>query len=204
MTADDWRPDACREDFRRSLRAAASSPADRRWTVGSPLASRSAAASTYSFMASSTASASGHGSGTRSLHAMNPKCRLPSNDITVQFNPAPWKTGPIGSMLLILAPRKYSGMLGPGTLEMTRLWTTGWRSDNRSREYIRTAEPKTEGAANCAQSVRRLASRALVWSLATVLASRIASSRSTGSSMSVDNDMNMPETRFVPGRDSAA
>ena len=95
-------------------------------------------------------------------------------------------------------------MLGPGTLEMTRLCTTGWRSDSRSREYIRTADPKTEGAANCAQSVSRLASSALVWSLATTLASRMASRRSTGSSMSVDSDMNIPDTRLVPGRDSAA
>ena len=95
-------------------------------------------------------------------------------------------------------------MLGPGTFEMTRLCTTGWRSDSRRREYMRTAEPNTEGAVNCAQSVSRFASSPLVWSLATILASRIASSRSTGSSMSVDSDMNIPETRLVPGRDSSA
>ena len=155
-------------------------------------------------MASLTAWAMGQGSGTRSLHAMNPKCSSPSSDITVQLRPAPWNTGPIGSIFVTLAPRKYSGMLGPGTLEMMRLCTTGWRSESLRREYIRTAEPKTDGAANCAQSVRRLASSASVWSLATVLASRIDSRRSTGSSMSVASDMNMPDTRLVPGRDSAA
>ena len=122
----------------------------------------------------------------------------------MQLRPAPWNTGPMGSIFSIFAPRKYSGKLGPGTLEMTRLCTTGCRSDRRRREYMRTADPNTDGAANCAQSVRRLASSALVWSLATTFASRIASSRSIGSSMSVASDMNMPDTRLVPGRDSAA
>ena len=69
---------------------------------------------------------------------------------------------------------------------------------------MRTAEPNTDGAVNCAQSVSRFASSALVWSLATMLASRITSRRSTGSSISVASDMNIPETRLVPGRDSAA
>ena len=196
--------DAWRAALRCSLRSCANSPADLRAAVGVPLFSRSSAATTNSARASSTAFANGQGSGTRSRHPMNPKCRLPSSDITVQLRPAPWKTGPRGSIFSIFAPRKYSGKLGPGTFEMTRLCTTGWRSDSRSREYMRTAEPNTEGAANCAQSVSRLASSASVWSLATVLASRIASSRPTGSSMSVARDMNMPETRLVPGRDSAA
>ena len=56
---------------------------------------------------------------------MKPKCSLPSIDITVQFRPAPWKTGPSGNIRSIRAPRKYNGMLGPGTFEMTRLCTTG-------------------------------------------------------------------------------
>ena len=56
---------------------------------------------------------------------MNPKWRRPSSDITVQFRPAPWNTGPIGIIFSIFAPRKYSGKLGPGTFETTRLCTTG-------------------------------------------------------------------------------
>ena len=43
-----------------------------------------------------------------------------------------------------------------------------------------------------------------MWSLATVFASRIASSLPTGSSISVARDMNIPDTRLVPGLDSAA
>ena len=190
--------------FLRSLLRRPTSSAVFRSAAGAPLDSRSCAATRNSSSASSTAWASGHGSETRSLHAMKPTCRWPSRDITVQLRPAPWNTGPMGSIFSIFAPRKYSGKLGPGTLEMTRLCTTGCRSDRRRREYMRTADPNTDGAANCAQSVRRLASSALVWSLATTFASRIASSRSIGSSMSVASDMNMPDTRLVPGRDSAA
>src|SRR5699024_1188721 len=102
--------------FLRSLLRRPTSSAVFRSAAGAPLDSRSCAATRNSSSASSTAWASGHGSETRSLHAMKPTCRWPSRDITVQLRPAPWNTGPMGSIFSIFAPRKYSGKLGPGTL----------------------------------------------------------------------------------------
>ncbi len=52
-----------------------------------------------------------------------PTSSLPFSDITVMFSPEPWKIGPSGYIAFTSAPRKYSGICGPGTLEMTRLCT---------------------------------------------------------------------------------
>ena len=64
-----------------------------------------------------------HRSGSNSGHDTMPTSSLPVSDITVMFRPEPWKIGPSGYIAFTSQPRKYSGTCGPGTLEITRLWT---------------------------------------------------------------------------------
>src|SRR4029077_10649699 len=102
--------------------------------------------------------------------------RCPSNDIAVMFRPDPWKIGPSGYSDLIWAPRKYSGICGPGTLDTTRLWM-GRASVSRLLAYSRIATPNTDVAANCDQSCSSDAGIAELCSLATEVASAMAANR---------------------------
>ena len=97
-----------------------------------------------------------------------------------------------------MAPSRYSGTGGPGTLEMTRLCTTGCRSARRSPEYIRTAIPRVRGAANSAHSWSVSAEIALWCSLALTLATDISRSRCSGSAMSVPKRLNIEDTLLLP------
>jgi len=65
----------------------------------------------------------------------------------VMFSPEPWKIGPSGYIAVTSAPRKYSGICGPGTLDTTRL-CTGRDSVRLLRAYTRIAMPNTAGPAN--------------------------------------------------------
>ena len=114
------------------------------------------------------------------------------------FRPAPWKTGPSGCNPVIRAPRKYSGIGGPGTLEITRLCTTGCFSASRSAEYARTASPNSRGAANWAQSCSMPALIAKWCSLASRLLSAIANTRAAGSASWVGSDAKNAETWLLP------
>ena len=100
---------------------------------------------------------------------------------------------------LDLAPRKYSGTCGPGTLEMTRLCTglasVSWcgrtpASRCRTPRARRTATSPADSVALIAE----------LCCLATEFASAMALSRSAGSAMWVSSLENMPETWLRPGR----
>ena len=88
-----------------------------------------------------------HRSGSSSGQEMSPTLRVPLSDITVMLRPAPWNIGPSGYIACTSAPRKYSGICGPGTFDTTRL-CTGLVSVRRLCAYTRIATPKTAGPAN--------------------------------------------------------
>src|SRR5437016_13663816 len=68
------------------------------------------------------------------------------------FNPAPSIGGPSGSSEISLAPPRYNGNGGPGTLEITRLIGTGPRL--ASPPSSRLASPKLRGPASSPRSMR--------------------------------------------------
>src|SRR5438477_11928902 len=111
---------------------------------------------------------------------------------------APWNTGPSGYIATSFAPPKENGNGGPGTLEITRLCTGANRSARFSAEYSRAAKENVVGAANFAQSCSIPAPIALCSSFAPLLTSWIRRSRSTGSSISVANEVNIADTLFEP------
>src|SRR6185369_1307211 len=108
-----------------------------------------------------------------------PTSSFPFSDITVMLRPEPWKIGPNGYIALTSDPRKYSGICGPGTLEMTRL-CTGRAPAAFVEAERRIATPNTAGAANCVQSCNRVAPIAELCCLATEFASAIDFNRSAG------------------------
>src|SRR6185437_15047634 len=68
-------------------------------------------------------------SGTKSGQHTKPTSSLPLSDMTTVWSPQPWTIGPKAYLPVIAAPRRYSCVSAPRTLDIPKLYT-GRRSLN--------------------------------------------------------------------------
>ena len=123
---------------------------------------------------------------------MMPTFSFPLSDITVMFNPEPWKIGPSGYSAFIFGAKAYSLFDGPATLEMITLWIAAVFSgvwDHQAQH-----EFESDRVATCVQSIASVGTMARPCSFALEPASAIARSRSAGSSMWVWRLQNIPDS----------
>ena len=96
-------------------------------------------------------------------------------DITVMFNPEPWKIGPNGYSPFISDPKPYSLISGPATFEMITLWIgVGFSGVRDIRPNTR---PNSVRVAICVQSSASVGTMARPCSFAREVLSAIARGR---------------------------